>query len=131
MVSRCKQQGINFWPIALEKDGCPTSSFLAFLKNVCDTAGKYTDQNTSSFRKYWFARLACKFNHHIASLDLRRSIAFRRTLQRCQPTDFNLKHRTSPNESTNQSIILLLFLHLPPFLPFLLFLLGYAVGATV
>jgi hypothetical protein len=62
MVYRCKQQGINFWPIALEKDGCPSSSFFAFLKNVCDTAGKFTDQNPISFRNYWHALLACKFN---------------------------------------------------------------------
>jgi hypothetical protein len=92
MVSRCKQQGINFWPIALEKDGCPSPSFLAFFKNVCDTAGKFTDQNPSSFRNYWFTRLACKFNHHIASLGLQRSISFRRTLLRCQQTDFNLQN---------------------------------------
>jgi hypothetical protein len=31
-----------------------------------------------SVRNYWFARLACKVNHHIASLSLRRSISFRR-----------------------------------------------------
>ena len=87
MASRCNQQRINFWPIALEKDGCPSSSFLAFLKNVCDAAGKFTDQNPATFRNYWHARLACKFNHHIASLAIRRCTSFRRTLLRSQSID--------------------------------------------
>jgi hypothetical protein len=36
MVSRCKQQGINFWPIALEKDGCQSPSLFPriFLKRL-------------------------------------------------------------------------------------------------
>jgi hypothetical protein len=87
MASRCNQQIINFWPIALEKDGCPSSSFLAFLKNVCDAAGKFTDQNPAFFRNYWHARLACKFNHHIVSLAIRRCTSFRRTLLCSQSID--------------------------------------------
>jgi hypothetical protein len=99
MASRCNQQRINFWPIALEKDGCPSSSFLAFLKNVCDAAGKFTDQNPTTFRNYWHARLACKFNHHIASLAIRRCTSFRRTLLHSQSID-NDEHNTLQAQMT-------------------------------
>ena len=99
MEARCNRQGINFWPIALEKDGCPSSSFLAFLKNVFDTAGKFTDQNPISFRNYWHARLACKFNHHMASMGLRRSLSFRRTLLRSHSATYDL-HNTLQAQMT-------------------------------
>jgi hypothetical protein len=99
MASRCNQQRINFWPIALEKGGCPSSSFLALLKNVCDAAGKFTDQNPATFRNYWHARLACKFNHHIASLAIHRCTSFRRTLLRSQSID-NDDHNTLQAQMT-------------------------------
>ena len=99
MAARCNRQGINFWPVALEKDGSPSSSFLAFLQNVFDTAGKFTDQNPTSFRNYWHSRLACKFNHHMASMALRRSLSFRRTLLRSHSATSDL-HNTLQAQMT-------------------------------
>jgi hypothetical protein len=85
--SQCHHQNIHYWPIALEKDGCSSSSFRAFLKNVCDAAGKFTDQDTHAFRNYWFARLSCQFHHSLAALSIRRSMAFRRKLLRSHTND--------------------------------------------
>ncbi len=99
MASRCNQQRINFWPIALEKDGCPSSSFLALLNNVCDAAGKFTDRNPATFRNYWHTCLACKFNHHIASLAIHRRTSFRRTLLRSHSID-NDEHNTLQAQMT-------------------------------
>ena len=99
---------VFLWPLdatnnesisGLEKDGCPSSSFLALLNNVCDAAGKFTDQNPATFRNYWHARLACKFNHHIASLAIHRCTSFRRTLLRSQSID-NDEHNTLQAQMT-------------------------------
>jgi hypothetical protein len=80
-------QHIHYWPIALEKDGCSSSTFLAFFKNVCGAARKFNGQNTAAFRNYWHARLGCQFHHSLAALSIRRSLVFRQKLLRCHIDD--------------------------------------------
>ena len=87
IFSRCHQQNIHYWPIALEKDGCSSSSFRAFFKNVCDAAGKFSGQNTAAFRNYWHARLGCQFHHSLAALSIRRALVFRQKLLRSHTDD--------------------------------------------
>ncbi len=47
IFSQCHQQNIHYWLIALEKDGCSSSSFGAFFKKVYDAAGKFSGQKYS------------------------------------------------------------------------------------
>jgi hypothetical protein len=94
--SQCHHQNIHYWPIALEKDGCSSASFRAFLKHVCNAAGKFTGQDTLAFRNYWLARLGCQFHHSLAALSLRRSMVFRRNLLRLHTNDLIVDNCNEP-----------------------------------
>jgi hypothetical protein len=96
IFSRCHDQHINYWPIALEKDGCSSSTFLTFFKNVCDASGKFNEQNTAAFRNYWYARLSCQFHHSLAALSIRRSLIFRQKLLRFHTDDAIIDNVVQP-----------------------------------
>ena len=90
MTERCRQQRINFWPVAIEVDGAITPSFLRFFKNVCNAAKNLTGQNLSSFKHYWSKRIACELHQFNAKLCLQRASSLRRSFMRLPSTNENV-----------------------------------------
>jgi hypothetical protein len=73
MQERCRREGINFWPIAVEGDGFASTQFTDFFNNVCNAACELTDKDPGSFKSYWKTRFGCLLTKNSARLTLRRA----------------------------------------------------------
>ena len=89
MKQRCADQDINYWPIPVEGDGQPSTSFEAFLNKVCDSATN-VGHNPLCFKKRWTTILACALAKNSAQMVLRRASAEFKRLSRIPESNLEI-----------------------------------------
>jgi hypothetical protein len=89
MKQRCADQDINYWPIPVEGDGQPSTSFEAFLNKVCDSATN-VGHNPLCFKKRWTTILACALAKNSAQMVLRRTSAEFKRLSRIPESNLEI-----------------------------------------
>jgi hypothetical protein len=80
MKERCRLNGINFIPIALEGDGHASKKMMRFIKNVSDTAHHLRDANSATFKSYFVSRIANILHQTTAHLSIRQCASARQKL---------------------------------------------------
>ena len=80
MNDRCERENIHFWPVALEGDGVPSESFMAYINDVCDAAQTLTGANRTTFKSYFLSRISNTLHQVSAHLALRQTAACRARL---------------------------------------------------